>query len=64
MRRVNLADPEFEYDPDDPPGFRAGVVRTRPAVDARHTGVSLYSSATAMPKAAPATTSLGKCTPT
>ena len=39
---MNLADPEFEYDPEDAPGFRAGTVSTRRRVGAQRTGVSLY----------------------
>lgn len=42
MRRVNLADPEFTYDADEPEGFRAGVYRWGPDVGATATGTSLY----------------------
>lgn len=41
MRRFNLSDPEFEFDPSDPEGFRSG--RVRPARDAaKRTGASVY----------------------
>jgi uncharacterized cupin superfamily protein len=42
MRRVNIADPTFEYDPDDPEGFRSGLFRTGPHVGAKGTGASVY----------------------
>jgi uncharacterized cupin superfamily protein len=42
MRRIDISDPEFRYDPDDPAGFRAGMVRTGPQLGARRTGASVY----------------------
>ncbi|MDQ8043481.1 MAG: cupin domain-containing protein [Solirubrobacteraceae bacterium] len=42
MRRVNIADPEFTYDPDDPEGFRAGTFRYGGKVGARNTGSTVY----------------------
>ena len=42
MNRVNIAEPEFEYDPDDPEGFRAGMVRPGPGFGAKQTGTSVY----------------------
>src|SRR5688572_30715505 len=42
MRRVNLAAPEVAYDPDDPPGFEAGMGRFGPQLGAKDTGASLY----------------------
>jgi uncharacterized cupin superfamily protein len=42
MSRVSLAAPDFAYDPDDPDGFRAGMVRLGPTVGARLTGASFY----------------------
>jgi uncharacterized cupin superfamily protein len=42
MRRVNLSDPAFEYDPDDPEGFRAGLYRVGKLLGAQETGASLY----------------------
>ena len=41
-RRVNLADPELEFDSEDPPGFRAGMLRPGPGFGAEATGASLY----------------------
>ena len=42
MARVNIADPEFSYDPDDPDGFRAGMFRFGPRLGAERTGASVY----------------------
>ena len=45
MRRVRLADAKFEYDPDDPPGFRSGMARFGRDVGAQDTGATLYELA-------------------
>ena len=42
MRRLNIANPSFEYDDSDPEGFRSGMDRLGPKLDARQTGTSLY----------------------
>ncbi len=42
MRRVNIADPPFEYDAEDPDGFRAGMARLGPQLGAEQTGSSVY----------------------
>jgi uncharacterized cupin superfamily protein len=42
MRRVNIANPNFTYDPTDPEGFRAGLFRMGPDAGAKDTGTSLY----------------------
>jgi uncharacterized cupin superfamily protein len=42
MRRINIAAPEFEYDPDDPEGFRAGMARLGEHLGAAQTGISVY----------------------
>src|SRR5215207_4593907 len=42
MPRVNVATPEFAYDPDDPDGFRAGMVRPGKEFGAKQTGASVY----------------------
>jgi uncharacterized cupin superfamily protein len=42
MNRVNISDPTFEYDPDDPEGFKAGMFRFGPQLGARETGASVY----------------------
>jgi uncharacterized cupin superfamily protein len=42
MRSVNLSKPNFEYDHDDPEGFRAGMFRRGPQLGAKDTGASLY----------------------
>ena len=39
---VNLAEAEFEYDPEDPEGFKAGRFRPGPGLGATRTGVSVY----------------------
>jgi uncharacterized cupin superfamily protein len=42
VRRANLADPDFAYDPEDPPGFRSGLVRPGPSLGAAGLGASVY----------------------
>jgi uncharacterized cupin superfamily protein len=42
MPRLNIASPEFEYDDDDPEGFRAGMFRFGPRLGAKETGASVY----------------------
>jgi len=42
VRRINIADPAFTYDPGDPEGFRAGMLRFGPQVGAKRTGTSVY----------------------
>ena len=42
MRKINLSDPEFKYDADDPPGFRAGMFRFGPELGAKQLGASVY----------------------
>ena len=42
MRRVNLSDPTFEHDDDEPDGFRAGMFRFGGQLGATDTGASLY----------------------
>jgi uncharacterized cupin superfamily protein len=42
MQRVNIADPSFSYDPDDPDGYRAGMFRFGPQLGAKETGTSVY----------------------
>ncbi len=42
MRRIDISDPDFSYDPSDPAGFRAGMLRTGPQLGARRTGASVY----------------------
>ena len=42
MQRVNIADPTFRYDDDDPEGFRAGMYRFGPELGASQTGSSVY----------------------
>lgn len=42
MRRVNIADPAFEYDADDPEGFKAGMFRPGQDLGAAITGASVY----------------------
>ena len=38
----NITDPEFNYDAEDPEGYRAGMFRLGPAVGAERTGTTLY----------------------
>lgn len=42
MKKVNIGDPDFGYDPDDPEGFRAGMLRPGPDLGATKLGLSVY----------------------
>jgi uncharacterized cupin superfamily protein len=42
MRKVNISDPEFAYDPEDPEGYKAGMFRFGPSLGAEQTGTSVY----------------------
>jgi uncharacterized cupin superfamily protein len=42
MQRVNISDPEFEHDPDDPEGYRIGMFRFGGRLGAKQTGTSVY----------------------
>ena len=42
MKRINVADPQFEYDESDPEGFRSGMVRPGPGWGAKQLGTSVY----------------------
>ena len=42
MRKVNIAAPEFTYDPTDPEGFRAGMYRFGKDVGAQRSGTTVY----------------------
>jgi uncharacterized cupin superfamily protein len=42
MRRISISNPDFSYDPDDPEGFRAGMLRLGREVGAKQTGASVY----------------------
>ncbi len=42
MQRVNIAEPSFRYDPDDPEGFRAGMYRFGTDLGAKQTGTTVY----------------------
>jgi uncharacterized cupin superfamily protein len=42
MPKVNIRDPEFSYDPDDPEGYKAGMFRFGRRLGARQTGTSVY----------------------
>ena len=42
MRRLNIAEPDFAYDADDPEGFRAGMLRFGKQLGAERTGTSVY----------------------
>ena len=45
MKKVNIKDPQFDYDADDPPGFRAGMFRFGPLIGAEQMGASVYEMA-------------------
>jgi uncharacterized cupin superfamily protein len=42
MRRINIANPEFVYDAEDPEGFRSGMARVGPGLGAKQMGTSVY----------------------
>ncbi len=42
MDIVNFDELEFEFDPEDPEGFRAGMKRVGPLVGAQRTGTTMY----------------------
>ena len=42
MQRINIADPEFTFDPDDPDGFRSGLFRYGKLIGMRKLGASVY----------------------
>lgn len=42
MKRLNIADPEFAYDTDDPDGFGAGMFRLGTELGAADSGMSVY----------------------
>ena len=42
MRKINIAEPRFSYDADDPPGFRSGMARIGPLLEATEMGTSIY----------------------
>lgn len=42
MRKLNIANPEFSYDPEDPEEFRSGLFRFGRQLGAIRTGTSVY----------------------
>jgi uncharacterized cupin superfamily protein len=42
MRRVNISNPDFQFDSDDPDGFRVGMFRLGKTVGAERTGTTVY----------------------
>jgi uncharacterized cupin superfamily protein len=42
VNRINIARPTFEYDGDDPEGFRSGMARLGPGLGAKQLGTSVY----------------------
>ena len=42
MKRLNIADPAFSYDPEDAEGFRAGMFRLGKDLGAKETGTTVY----------------------
>jgi uncharacterized cupin superfamily protein len=45
MKRVNIAEPSFAYDREDPEGFRTGMLRLGSSLGAERTGASVYELA-------------------
>src|SRR3954454_20465836 len=42
VRRMNISDPDFAYEADDPEGFRSGMARLGPDLGAQQTGATVY----------------------
>lgn len=42
MRRTNIGSPQFEYDTDDPEGFRSGMAKLGKLLGASESGISVY----------------------
>jgi uncharacterized cupin superfamily protein len=42
MQRINIAQPSFRFDTDDPEGYRAGMARLGGELGAKQTGLSVY----------------------
>ncbi|HEY2716126.1 MAG TPA: cupin domain-containing protein [Solirubrobacterales bacterium] len=42
MKRVNIAAPEFKFDPEDAAGFRAGLARLGKLLGGEDSGISVY----------------------
>jgi uncharacterized cupin superfamily protein len=42
MHRINISSPAFEYDPQDPDGYRAGSFRLGPMLSADQLGATVY----------------------
>jgi uncharacterized cupin superfamily protein len=42
MQRINIADPDLTFDPDDPDGFRSGLFRFGKLIGMRKLGASVY----------------------
>ena len=59
MTPLNITDPEFNYDSEDPDGYRAGMFRLGSLVGAERTGTTLYHLRRAS-SSAPTTTSTGR----
>lgn len=45
MKPINIAAPEFEYDPEDPDGYRAGMARLGETLGASESGATVYELA-------------------
>jgi uncharacterized cupin superfamily protein len=42
MNRVNISNPTFKFDPEDPDGFKAGMFRLGTELGAKETGTTVY----------------------
>jgi len=42
MQRANVYEADFEFDPDDPPGYRGGVMRLTQALGAQELAVNVF----------------------
>ena len=42
MKPINIEAPQFQYDPEDPEGYRTGMARLGPLVGAERLGATVY----------------------
>ncbi len=42
MQKITIANPQFEYDPEDMDGFKCGMFRVGKTLGAKQTGTSVY----------------------
>jgi len=45
VKPINIANPDFDFDPEDPDGYRAGMARLGEALGAKESGITVYELA-------------------